>query len=107
MEMYGRVCLVMKIPQIMGWWGIVLIQQTSAAETELPFWREGKELFISLSPDREQMDQGEPVWACWCILRGRGPHTFECKKNTCQGNCMEVIITVNCYPNTALTRPPL
>lgn len=26
----------------MGWWGIVLIQQTSAAETKLPFWRKGK-----------------------------------------------------------------
>lgn len=41
-EMYGRVCRVMKMPQIMGWWGIVLIQQTSAAETKLPFWRKGK-----------------------------------------------------------------
>lgn len=45
MEMYGRVWCVMRIPQIMGWWGIVLIQQTNVAEAELPFWRRGKELF--------------------------------------------------------------
>lgn len=40
--MYGRVWRVMRIPQIMGWWGIVLIQQTDAMETELPFWRKGR-----------------------------------------------------------------
>lgn len=43
--MYDRVWRVMRIPQIMGWWGIVLIQQTNATEAELPFWRRGKELF--------------------------------------------------------------
>lgn len=42
MEMYGRVWRVMRIPQIMAWWGIVLIHQTNAAETELPFWRKGR-----------------------------------------------------------------
>lgn len=39
MEIYDRVWRVLRIPQIMGWWGIVLIQQTIATETELPFWR--------------------------------------------------------------------
>lgn len=48
MEMYDRVCRVMRIPQIMGWWGIVLIQQTNATEAELPFWRRGKSYFLSL-----------------------------------------------------------
>lgn len=49
--MYGRVWRVMRIPQIMGWWGIVLIQQTDAMETELPFWRKGRsQLFPESRP---------------------------------------------------------
>lgn len=32
MEMYGRVWCVMEVPQIMGCWRIVLIQQTNAVE---------------------------------------------------------------------------
>lgn len=32
MEMYGRVWRVMVVPQIMGCWRIVLIQQTNAVE---------------------------------------------------------------------------
>lgn len=63
MEMYDRVWRVMRIPQIMGWWGIVLIQQTNATEAELPFRRMETSYF--LSPARDIIDHGVGVWARW------------------------------------------
>ena len=109
MEMYGRAWRVMRIPQIMGWWGIVLIQQTNAADTKLPFWRKGKEPVISRS-------NGEAVWAWWCFLGGGGDPTVlrvwgfcmcECMKipvSEIGSNSVDVIIRVSSYPNTAHSR---
>ncbi|KAM7379586.1 hypothetical protein PAMP_005132 [Pampus punctatissimus] len=68
----------------MGWWGIVLIQQASTVETELPFWRNGAGYF--LSSGRDVMVHGEAVWAWWCwgkdptVLRVWGFHICKCIK---------------------------
>lgn len=61
MEIYGRVCRVIRIPQIMGWWGIVLIQQTNSAETELPFWRKGRSQLFPESRLRPNRSWGSCV----------------------------------------------
>ena len=58
----------------MGWWGIVLIQQTDAAETELPFWRRGRsQLFPESTQARDLMDHGgSRAGHCGVVLGGRG-----------------------------------
>lgn len=62
----------------MGWWGIVLIQQTNVAEAELPFWRRGKELFPEsrLSYNRSWGRCVGPVVIFFSKRSGR-PHSFE------------------------------
>ena len=73
--MYGRVWRVMRIPQIMGWWGIVLIQQANAAETELPFWRKGRR---QLFPEYRPRSNGS--WGGWpdnVFLRCGGHHRLD------------------------------
>lgn len=92
MEMYGRVWRVMRIPQIMGWWGIVLIQQTNAAETELPFWIKGRSQLFPESRLRSNGSWGRCVGLVVVSWGARDPTVLRvCRffhlqmyKNTCQ-----------------------
>lgn len=100
--------------------GIVLIQQTNAAETELPFWRKGRS---QLFPECRLRSDGSGGKLCvcgcsffggWWGLRPRVLRVLRfciCKwiKNTCQwdykseSKSVEVVIRVSSHPNLAQT----
>lgn len=73
-------CGMLGIPQIMGWWGIVLIQQTDAEEAELPLWRlGGRQLFPECRP------RSNVSWAKSAVFIFFKPSKFlGFSENTCQ-----------------------
>lgn len=92
--MYGRVWCVMRIPQIMGWWGIVLIQQTNAAETELPFWIKGRSLLFPESRPRSNGSWGRSVGLVVVSWGARDPTVLRvCGFCICK--CMKIPVSEN------------